>query len=240
MAFCPSDETRASGIENAHCLVGQLASGEIAVRKAHAGVDSFVEDADVVMLFEGSHQAAHHDHALLLAGLLNFDYLEAAGQRGILLEVLLVFGPRGGRDGAQFAAGQGRLEQVGGVVLPRLAARADHGVGFVDEQNDGRGRGLHFFDQALEPILEFPFDARAGLQQRQVEGADMHVLQRRRHIALRHPQGEAFDHRGLAHARFTREDGVVLPAAGEDVDDLADLRDRGPAPDRSCLSWRCR
>jgi hypothetical protein len=50
-------------------------------------------------------------------GLLDLDHLEAAGQGGVLLEVLLVLGPGGGGDRAQLAARQGRLEQVGGVVL---------------------------------------------------------------------------------------------------------------------------
>ena len=121
---------------------------------------------------------------LLFGGLLDLDDLEAAGQSRVLLEVLLVFGPGGGGDGAQFAARQRRLEQVGGVALSGLAAGADHGVGFVDEEDDRRGRGLHFFDQALQPVLEFALDARAGLQQGQIERAQRDVLQRRGHVAL--------------------------------------------------------
>jgi hypothetical protein len=91
--------------------------------------------------------------------------------------------------------------------------------------------------KAFEPVLEFALDAGPGLQQRQVEGAHMHVLQRRRHIALGHAQGKALHHGGLAHAGLTGEDGVVLPAAGEDVDDLANLR--VPAKDRVDLSLAC-
>ena len=48
-------------------------------------------------------------------------------------------------------------------------------------------------------------------------------LQRRRHVAGGDPQGEALDDGRLADARLAGEDRVVLPAAGEDVDDLADL-----------------
>ena len=43
------------------------------------------------------------------------------------------------------------------------------------------------------------------------------------HVARRDAQGEALDHGRLADARLAGEDRVVLPAAGEDVDDLADL-----------------
>ena len=112
----------------------------------------------------------------VLARLFDLHDLEAPRQRGILFEVFLVFGPGGGGDGAQLAARQRRLQQVGGVVLAGLAAGADHGVRFVDEQNDGRRRSLHFFDQSLQPVFEFALDARAGLQQRQVERADGDIL----------------------------------------------------------------
>jgi len=49
------------------------------------------------------------------------------------------------------------------------------------------------------------------------------VLQRRRDIAADDPQGEPLDHGGLPDAGLTGQDGVVLPAAHQDVDDLADL-----------------
>ena len=106
---------------------------------------------------------------------------------------------------------------------PGGAARADHRVGFVDEENDRRGRRLHFFHQPLQPVFEFALDAGAGLQQRQIERAHGDVAQTRRHIAVHDALREAFHHRGLADAGFARQDRVVLPAAGEDVHHLADL-----------------
>ena len=142
---------------------------------------------------------------------------------GVLLEVLLVLGPGGRRDGAQLAAGQRRLEQVGRVALPGLPAGADHGVRLVDEQDDRRGRGLDLVDHRLQPVLELALHAGTGLQQRQVERADGHVAQRRRHVALGDPQREALDHRGLADAGLAGQDRVVLAPPGQDVDDLPDL-----------------
>ena len=94
---------------------------------------------------------------------------------------------------------------------------------FVDEQDDRRGRALHLVDQALEAVFEFALDARARLQQRQIERADVDVSQRRRDIALHDAHGEAFDDGGFADARLAGEDRVVLAAAHEDVDDLADF-----------------
>ena len=49
------------------------------------------------------------------------------------------------------------------------------------------------------------------------------VPQRGRHVARGDPQGEALHHGRLAHARLAGQDRIVLAAAGEDVDDLADF-----------------
>ena len=87
----------------------------------------------------------------------------------------------------------------------------------------GLRRGLDFVDHRLQPVLEFALDAGAGLQQAEVERAEGDVLQGRRHVAGGDAQREAFDDGGLAHARFAGEDRVVLAAAGEDIDDLADF-----------------
>jgi hypothetical protein len=80
--------------------------------------------------------------------------LETTGQRRVFLEVFLVLGPGGGGDGAQLATGQRRFQQVGGVGTAGIAARADQGVGFVDEQDDRLGRGFDFVDHAFETTLE--------------------------------------------------------------------------------------
>ena len=122
-----------------------------------------------------------------------------------------------------FAASQGWLEEVGCVALPCGAACTDHGVRFVDEKNDG-GRGrLYFLDQTFEAIFEFSFDAGAGLQKREVERTDRDVLEHRRNIAGSDAQRKTFDDGGFADACFSGEDGIVLAAAREDVDDLSDF-----------------
>jgi hypothetical protein len=130
------------------------------------------------------------------------------------------------------------LSRLAASFCPACAARADHGVRLVDEEDDRRGRVLDLLDQPLEPVLELALHAGARLQQRQVERADGDVAQRRRHVALRHALREALDHRRLADARLADEDRVVLPAAGQDVDHLPDLEVAAehrvePAPPRA-------
>ena len=175
------------------------------------------------MLLHQRHHAAQHRRGQRFARLLDLHHLEAPGQCGVLFEVLLVLAPCGGGDGAQLAAGQRRLEQVGGIALPGLAAGADHGVRLVDEQDD-RVRTLpDLVDDVLQAVLEFSLDAGTGLQQPHVERVQLYTSQHIRHVALRDAQRQPLHDSGFADTGFAREDRIVLPAAQQDVDDLADL-----------------
>ena len=90
------------------------------MRQPHRRIEPVVEDAHVVVLLERRHDAAHHQQAHVLRRLLDLHELEAARQRGILLEVLLVLAHVVAAMRAQLAARERRLEQVGRVVLPGL------------------------------------------------------------------------------------------------------------------------
>src|ERR1017187_5567894 len=216
-------EAGAGGVEPADGLVGKLAAHHVAVGEADGGLDGFFENTDAVVLFKRGRDAAQHHHALQFFGLFDLDHLEAAGESGVFFEIFLVLGPGGGGEGAELAAGERGLKEVGGVALALLATGADHGVGLIDEQDYGSGRGLDLFDEAFEAVFEFAFDAGAGLEEREIERADGDIPQGRRDVAGGDAQGKAFDDGGLADAGLTGEDGIVLAAAHEDVDDLADF-----------------
>jgi len=129
----PERQAGAGRIQHTDGLIGQLASHHVAVGELDGGLHGLIQDTDSVVLFERRNNAAQHHHALQLLRLFHLDHLEAASQGGVFFEILLVLGPGGGCEGAEFAAGERGLEDVGGVALALLAARADHGVGLVDE-----------------------------------------------------------------------------------------------------------
>ena len=81
-------------------------------------------------------QAAEDGDRVLDRRLADEDRLEPALEGGVLLDVLAVLVEGGGADAAELAAGQGRLEQVGGVHRPLGLARADDQVQLVDEEDD--------------------------------------------------------------------------------------------------------
>ena len=82
---------------------------------------------------------------------------------------------------------------------------------------------LDLLEDGLEAVLELAAVLGAGDQGAQVEGHDALVLEGLGDVAGDDAAGEALDDGGLAHAGLADEDRVVLGAAGEDLDDAADL-----------------
>ena len=139
------------------------------------------------------------------------------------------------RSSPRASAGFSRLAASS---CPACAAGADHGVRFVDEQDDGRGRGLHLVDQALQPILEFALDAGAGLQQRQVERAHGDVLAA---AAARRPArcaARSLPPPRSCRRRLRRPGSDCSGGGASGCRPPGGSRNRGPAPDRSCPCLR--
>ena len=204
-------------------LVGQEAVGDVALRQRRRGDQRTVGDADAVMRLVFVLEPAQDRNGVLDARLVDKDRLEAARQRGVLLDVLLVFVERGGADAMQFAARQRRLEQVGGVHGAVGLAGADQRMHLVDEQDVGAGRGRHLLQHGLEPFLEFAAIFGAGDQRAQVEREQLLVLQAFRHVAIDDAQGQALDDRGLADAGLADQHRIVLGSTRQDLDGAADF-----------------
>ena len=174
-------------------LVWQEAVGDVAVREAHGRLDGRILDMGAV---EGLVLAAQpHEDLLgvLDARLLDEDGLEAARERGILLEVLLVLVERRRADDLDLAARQGGFQDIGRIECALRRARADERVHLVDEQDD-RAVLAHLVDEPLEALLELAAVLRAGDERGERQRDDLLVLQHVRHRALddtlREPLGD--------------------------------------------------
>ena len=77
------------------------------------------------------------------------------------------------------------------------------------------------------------------LQQAHVQRADAPHAQRRRHVALHDALGQAFDHRGLAHAGFAREGMGLFWRRASGCRPSAGSRRRGPStePATNSPNW---
>ena len=103
-------------VDQADRLIGKLAGGDVSVTEMDRRLNGFVENLNLVVLLEDAGDFPHHQNGFLRAGFIDLDDLETTGKSRIFLDVLLVFPPGGGGDGAEGAAGQGRLEELGGIA----------------------------------------------------------------------------------------------------------------------------
>ena len=158
-------------------------------------------------------QAAQDADRVLDRRLVDEDRLEAPLERGVLLDVLAVLVERRRADGVQLAAGEHRLEQVGGVHRALGRAGADDRVELVDEQDDPALGVLDLLEDGLEALLELAAELGAGDQRAEVERDDPLVLEPLGHVAADDPLGEALDDGRLADAGLADQDRVVLGPA---------------------------
>ena len=175
------------------------------------------------MNFVALFQAAKNGNRVFDVGFAHEHDLEAALERGIFFDVLAIFVQRSGADGAQLAAGQRRLQHVGGVNRAFGRARAHQGMQLVDEQNDLALRVFDLFQNRLEPIFKFAAKLRARQHRAQIERNHALVLQRLGHVAGNDALRQAFDDRGLADAGLADQHRIVFGAAGEHLHHAANF-----------------
>ena len=123
----------------------------------------------------------------------------------------------------QLATGQSRLEHVAGIHGALGLASADHGVNFVDKQNDSAFLLAQLIEHRLQTLLEFTAEFRPGNQCAHIQRQHALVAQTIGHFAVDDALSQAFDDGGLTHARLANQYRVVLGAALQHLDGAADF-----------------
>ena len=193
------------------------------MRQANSRLHSAGLNLHLVVVLQHRHHATQHLHAPAFIRLVDLDHLEAARERRILLEILLVLRPGGGRNRAKLAAGKRGLEQIGGISRAGSSPGTDQGVRLIDEEDGGLNRGLNLVNHLAKTVLELALHACSRLEHAEVERANSNLAQCGGHITPGNAQRESLDNRGLADTGLAREDRIVLPPPHQDVDDLANL-----------------
>ncbi|MCO5578383.1 hypothetical protein L7F22_032224 [Adiantum nelumboides] len=214
-------------VEQVDRLVRQEPVGDVAVGELDGGAQRVRGVADLVVGLVAVGEPAQDRDGVLHRRLGHQDRLEAAGQRGVGLDVAAVLVERGGADDVQLAAGQRRLEHVAGVhraaALTATGPGADHRVQLVDEHDQRVAVRPDLLDQRAHAFLEVAAVLGAGDHPGQVQLHDPASAQGVGHLAVGDALGDALDDGGLADTGLTDQHRVVLGAAGEDLDGLLDL-----------------
>src|SRR5690606_16368346 len=220
---------RAGLVDHIDRLVRLHAAGDVPAGEIHRRFDGFVGDANPVMLLVAAAQTLEDLDGLLGGGRIDGDALEAAGQGGVLLDVLAVLIEGGGADALDLAAGQRGLEHVGRVDRALRAAGAHERVQLIDEEDDILGPA-NLVHHRLDALFELAAVLGAGDHHRQVEHHDALFVQNLGHIARDDLLGHALDDRGLADTGLAEQHGIVLGAPAQHLHQPLDLA--GPADDR--------
>ena len=166
---------------------------------------------------------AHQDgDRLIHAGLFHHDRLESPLEGGILLDELAVFVERCGPHALQLAAGQGRLNDVGGIHRTLGRARTHNRVQLVNKEHNIL-HTANLIHHGLDPLFKLTAILGSGNHERHIQRDHLVAMQHFGHIARHHQVGQSLDNSRLAHAGFPQEYGVVLVAATQNLNDTLQL-----------------
>ena len=168
-------------------------------------------------------QAAQTGNGVFHRRLFHQHLLETALQCGVFFDVLAVFVQGGGANAVQLATCQRRLEHIARVHGTFGLACADHGVDFVDEQDDAALFLGHVIEHGFEALFKLTAVLGTGQQACHVQHQHALVLEGFRHFAFHNALCQTFHDGGLAHTGFTDEHGVVLAAALQHLNGAANF-----------------
>ena len=221
-------------------LVGQLAVGDVAVGEDRRGDERAVANPDAMVRLVLLLQPAQDRDRVGHGRLADEDGLEAALERGVLLDVLAVLVERRRADGAQLAAREHRLQHLRRVDGALRRAGADDRVQLVDEEDDLAVGVLDLGEHGLQPLLELAAVLRPGEERADVERPHTLALQSLRDVAGDDPLREPLGDRGLADAGLADQDGVVLRPTAQAPGSRGGSPRRGRRPGRACPARRPR
>ncbi len=167
---------RASFIHDINRFVRKETPRDIALGKFHRGFERFVSQLCLVVRFVFRPQSFENQNCFFNRGRVDFHRLETALQGCVLFNIFAVFVQRRGADALQFAAAQGRLDDVRGVHRAFGRTGSDNRVQFVDKQDDILGPTDLIHDR-FDSLFKLAAIFCSGDHERQIEGDHFLVAQ---------------------------------------------------------------
>ena len=209
-------QARPGLVDQVDRLVGKVTVGDVPIGEVGGRDERLVGDRHPVVRLVLVADALEDLDRVGERRLVDLHRLEAAFERGVLLDVFAVLVGGRGTDRLQLAAGEHRLEDRRGVDGAFGGAGTDERVDLVDEEQDVAA-GLDLLEHLLQALLEVTPVARTGDEGAEVERVQLLVGERVGDVVVDDLLGETLDDRGLADAGFTDQHRVVLGAAREDL-----------------------
>ncbi len=212
--------TNAAGrfVDKVDGLVRQLAIGDIAMAQLGRRNDRAVSDRHLMVDLIAFFEATQDGDGVFFARLFHQHFLEATLKCRVLLNVLAVLVERGCANAVQLAPRQGRLEHVAGVHRTFAFTGANHGVQFVDKQNDLPFLLRQLVQQGFQAFFELATELGTGDQRPHVQGQQALAFQAIRHLTINDALGQALGNRGFTHAGFADQHRVVLGTTLQHLD----------------------
>ena len=180
-------------------------------------------NADPMVYLVALLEPAKDGDRILDARFLHHDRLEAALERGILLDVFTILIERGGSDRAKFSTRQLWFQEIGGIHRSLGGTGTDDGVKLVNEENDLPLGGGNLLQKSLQSILKLTPELRSCHHRADIHRDETLVLERLGNIPAHDTAGQSLDDGSLADTGFTNKNRVVFGAAGEDLHGAPDL-----------------
>ena len=209
-------------IECVDGLVGEIAVAHIAVGELHASLKGVVGVCDAVMILILTFDIIEDCKSLLGSGGLNHDFLEAAFESAVFLNIDAVLIERCSADTLNLATGKCRFEHVCSVHRALSIACAYNRVNLVDKKYDVGILG-EFIENRLYALLKFAAVFCAGYNRSHIKRNHTLVVKNTRNLALGDTQSKTFDDGRLADAGLTDEHGIIFLAAAENLRETLNL-----------------
>ncbi len=200
-------------------LVRQETVGDVTVAQLYGGDDGIVFDADVVMVLITFLQTSQNGNGAQRVRLVHHDNLEAAFQRFVLLEILLIFIKGSGPDASQFTACQGGFQDVGSIHGAFALTCTHQGMDFINEEDNLSFGLLYFVDDGFQAFFKFAFVLGAGYQCTHIQGVDLFVLQVLGDVSTQDTVGKSLYDGRFTGTRFTDKNRVVLGTPAQNLQD---------------------
>ena len=205
-------------IEHVDCLIRQEAFADVAFTKFNCRTHGIRRVMHVVMLFILRAQTIENLDGIFDRRRIHNNRLEAAFKSRVLFDVLAVFIKSRSTNALEFATCKSGLKDVRRIEAAFGTAGSYNRVEFIDKENHGIAHALEFHDESLHAFFKLTSILCTSDHSGNIKSYHALVREQIRNLALHNLESQAFNNRGLTHARFANERRVVLFAAAKNLD----------------------